>query len=61
MTDKMKCEGRNKGFREKIKGTRAEEENKRLREEIEDADSATERNKMHEGDNKMLRREKDYG
>ena len=31
MTDKMKCEGRNEGLREKVKGTRAEEENESLR------------------------------
>ena len=31
MTDKMKCEGANKGLREKIKRTRAKEENESLR------------------------------
>ena len=34
------CEGRNQGLRGEIKGTRAKEENKRLRKEIKGADSA---------------------
>ena len=46
-------QGGNKGLRRGIKGTQAEEENKRLRGEIKGADSATESNKMHEGENKM--------
>ena len=29
--EKIKCEGGNQGLREKIKGTRAKEENERLR------------------------------
>ena len=48
MTDKINCKGRNKGLREKIKGTRAKEENKRLRREVEGADSANGENRTHE-------------
>ena len=32
MTGKLNCEGENKGFQEKKKGTKVDEENKRLRE-----------------------------
>ena len=36
-----------------MKGTKAEEENERLRCEIQGADSAKERNKMHVGENNI--------
>ena len=40
--ENIMCKGRNRGLREKIRGTKAEEENKRLRCEIQGADSAEE-------------------
>ena len=45
------CRGRNKGLRWDKKGSRANEENKRLRGKVKGADSAQgEGNKMHEGE-----------
>ena len=41
--------GENTGLWEKLKGTRAKVENKRLKEKIKGADSAEGENKMHEG------------
>ena len=43
----------NKGTLGKIKGTKAKEENKRLKEKIKGAGSAKGENKGHEGRNKM--------
>ena len=48
------CERENKGLREK-KAQRAEEESKRLRGQINDADSVEGENKMHEGGKNMSR------
>ena len=54
-------EGRNKmgrenqGLRKEIKGTKAEEENEKFRGEIRGADSAKERNEIHEGENKNVK------
>ena len=44
---------KNQGLREEIKGTKAEEENEKFRGETRGADSAKERNEIHEGANKM--------
>ena len=49
----MNCERKNKGLREKIKGTRTEEEKRRKE---KGADSA--KGKMHEGENKVCIRRK---
>ena len=45
--------GGNKGLQGEIKGTKAEEENVRLKGNIKGAQSANGENKMHEGENKM--------
>ena len=61
MRVQIKWEGRNKGLPEKIKGTSAEEENEGLRGgEVKGADSAKGENKMHEGENKHVKKGK-YG
>ena len=54
--------GKTKGLQGKIKGTKAEEGNERLRGNIKGADSAKGENRIHEGFNKMCRETiKDYG
>ena len=55
---KENCERGNKGLRRKIKGTKAYEENNRLRDKINGADSAKGEYTMHEVENKNVKGEK---
>ena len=53
---------KNLDYQRKTNGTRAKEKKRRLRGEMNGADSAKGENKMHEGDNKFVKGQiKDYG